>query len=363
MSWPEVSLGEICKPKQHKTIPKSELLDEGFVVYGANGPIGYYSDFTHDRTTIAVTCRGATCGTINVVPPRSYITGNAMALDDLDEGRVDLRFLRYALEHQGFDAVINGAAQPQITRAPLLKYTLPLPPLDEQKRIASILDQADAVRRLRQRALDRLDALGQAIFHEMFGASAKAQRVPLGDIIDVRSSLADPKLPKNRDLPHVGPEHIFSGSGRISWERVVSCQEDGVTSGKYVFEDGDVIYSKIRPYLDKVAIADRKGMCSADMYALNCKKEHSLPSFVHFALGTSEFLSYAAQSSGRANIPKINRKQLLGYPIPLPSLDAQREFESKIRNLEDFRMIAERHSRRTDSLFASLQSRAFRGEL
>lgn len=243
------------------------------------------------------------------------------------------------------------------------ELVLPLPPLDQQKRIAAILDQADALRRLRQRAIDRLNTLGQAIFHEMFGDNAKAQRVPLGDVIEVRSSLADPKLPENRDLPHVGPEHISSGSRRISWERVVSCQEDGVTSGKYVFEEGDVIYSKIRPYLDKVAIADRTGMCSADMYALNCKTKNSLPSFIHFALGTSDFLSYAARSSGRANIPKINRKQLLAYPIPLPTLDAQREFENKIQILEDFRMIAERHARRTGSLFASLQSSAFRGEL
>ncbi|WP_052742124.1 restriction endonuclease subunit S [Kiloniella litopenaei] len=259
---------------------------------------------------------------------------------------------------------INKAVnQASLSTKNLKSIEMQLPPLDEQKRIAAILDQADALRGLRQRAIARLNTLGQAIFHDMFGDSTKAQRMPLGDVINIRSSLADPKLPEYRELPHVGPEHISSGSGRISWERVVSCQEDGVTSGKYVFEEGDIIYSKIRPYLDKVAIADRKGMCSADMYALNCKKEHTLPSFVHFALGTSDFLSYAAQSSGRANIPKINRRQLLGYPIPLPSLGAQREFESKIQKLEEFRKIAERHSRRTESLFASLQSRAFRGEL
>lgn len=72
MSWPGITLGEICRPRQHKTVPATELLDDGYVVYGANGPIGYYSEYTHDRTTIAVTCRGATCGTINIVPPKSY---------------------------------------------------------------------------------------------------------------------------------------------------------------------------------------------------------------------------------------------------------------------------------------------------
>lgn len=283
------------------------------------------------------------------------------------EGKSDLRFLKHWFQSVDFRRQVSqrvtGTAQLNFGPSHLKTMTIELPPLEEQKRIAAILDKTDELRRLRQRGIDRLNSLGQAIFHEMFGDTANAQRVPLGDVIDVRSSLADPKLPEYRDLPHVGPEHISSGSGRISWERVVSCQEDCVNSGKYVFEEGDVIYSKIRPYLDKVAMVDRKGMCSADMYALSCKLEHCLPSFIHFALGTSDFLSYAALSSGRANIPKINRKQLLGYPIPLPTLEEQKKFENKIQRLEESRCVAERHLNRTESLFASLQSRAFRGEL
>jgi type I restriction enzyme S subunit len=138
-------------------------------VFGANGQIGFYSEYTHAEETVAITCRGATCGTINVAPAMSYITGNAMALDNLDTRRVDLRFFVYALRHRGMHDVISGSAQPQITRAPLLDITIPLPPLDEQKRIAAMLDQADELRRKRQRAIDRLNQLGQAIFYEMFG--------------------------------------------------------------------------------------------------------------------------------------------------------------------------------------------------
>ncbi|KKL80281.1 hypothetical protein LCGC14_2006360, partial [marine sediment metagenome] len=91
---------------------------------------------------------------------------------------------------------------------------------------------------------------------------------PLGELVAARSSLEDPKKPQNAQMPHVSPEHIEGGSGRINWSRVRSCEEDGVISGKYVFHPGDIIYSKIRPYLNKIAVADRIGMCSADMYAL-----------------------------------------------------------------------------------------------
>ena len=79
----KIKLTDICNPKQWKTIPTSELLEDGYPVYGANGIIGYYSEFNHKNPVIAVTCRGATCGTINITVSKSYVTGNAMCLDDV----------------------------------------------------------------------------------------------------------------------------------------------------------------------------------------------------------------------------------------------------------------------------------------
>jgi type I restriction enzyme S subunit len=168
MSWPHVALGEICSPKQHKTIPSSALLSEGYPVFGANGQIGFYSEYTHAQETIAITCRGATCGTINVAPAMSYITGNAMALDKLDNKRVDLRFLVYALRHRGLRDVISGSAQPQITRGPLVDLTIPLPPLGEQKRIAQILDQAALIKSHHQQGVERAGELLNSLSSKAF---------------------------------------------------------------------------------------------------------------------------------------------------------------------------------------------------
>jgi type I restriction enzyme S subunit len=168
MSWSSIPLGEICSPKQHPTISSAELTVDGYPVFGANGRIGFYKSYTHDDTTIAVTCRGATCGTVNIVPAYSYITGNAMALDKLDTSRVDLGFLAYALRFRGLSDVISGSAQPQITRGPLLGVQIPLPPLDDQKRIAAILDQADELRQKRRQTLEKLDNLRDSIFIDTF---------------------------------------------------------------------------------------------------------------------------------------------------------------------------------------------------
>ena len=83
--WPKIPLSKVCRPKQWQTISQDKLLTEGFPVYGANGKIGFYSEYNHEYPTILITCRGATCGSINICEPKSYVTGNAMSLDDLDQ--------------------------------------------------------------------------------------------------------------------------------------------------------------------------------------------------------------------------------------------------------------------------------------
>jgi type I restriction enzyme S subunit len=172
LPWDEVALMDLCSPKQWPTISGQDLTPSGFPVYGANGRIGFYSTYNHEEPTILVACRGATCGAINVCEPRSYVTGNAMALDDLESSRVELRFMVHALTVRGFDDAITGTAQPQITRESLRRVKLPLPSLGEQRRIADILDKADAIRRKRKEAIALTEDLLRSAFLETFGDPA-----------------------------------------------------------------------------------------------------------------------------------------------------------------------------------------------
>ena len=94
--WISCSIFDLCTPKQWKTIPTDALLDNGYVVYGANGIIGKYDQYTHEQPTVMITCRGATCGNVHISQPFSYINGNAMALDNLCI--VDLKYIFYYLK-------------------------------------------------------------------------------------------------------------------------------------------------------------------------------------------------------------------------------------------------------------------------
>jgi len=138
--WVNASLFDICSPKQWPTISIKQLMKSGYPVYGANGKIGFYSSYNHENETILITCRGATCGVLNVCEAKSYVNGNAMALDNLDQNYVLLDYLFSALLDCGTKDAISGTAQPQITKAGLEVVSVPIAPLNEQKRIVAKIE-------------------------------------------------------------------------------------------------------------------------------------------------------------------------------------------------------------------------------
>ncbi len=200
----KVKLTEICTPKQWKTIPANELLDEGYPVYGANGIIGYYDKYNHENPVVTITCRGATCGTVNITEPKSYITGNAMCLDNVRPD-ILLEYLYYCLLHYDFSNVISGSAQPQITRQGLEKVKIAICSIEEQNKRTSSLRKISTVIAARQRQLQKLDELVKSRFVEMFG---------------------DPKInPNNYPVCQLSDFIVFLTSGSRGWAQY--CADDG----------------------------------------------------------------------------------------------------------------------------------------
>lgn len=273
---------------------------------------------------------------------------------DLDS-RYLLHYLRRpALISEGESRMTGSGGQRRVPANFLEKLPIPLPPLDEQRRIAEILDR---IAKCRQHARNAMDAATE------FSAASTlqdSQTIPFGEIATVRSGTTNPTIPENRNYPHVAPDNITPQSGRII--NVKSVTEDGVTSGKYKFNKGDVLYSKIRPYLNKVSIAPFDGLCSADMYAIEPKEGYTAQ-FVAEVLQSNLFLTYAAKNSGRASIPKINRRALLSFPIPTATQEAVSTI-SRTRLIRDELINTYgKKAEKLDELYNSLATRAFAGEL
>ncbi len=252
----------------------------------------------------------------------------------------------------------------------LAAVRIPFPPLVEQKRIAAIMNERMAtVERARAAAEAQLEAakgLPAAYLRAIFN-SPEAQKWPrksLGETCEIVARQVDPKLPEFGALPHVNGENIESGTCRLLYLNTAA--QEGMRSGKYLFEAGDVLYSKLRPYLRKVAVVDFRGVCSADMYPIRVNRELLDPHFAAWLLLSDEFTRYADDESRRARMPKLNRDQLFAWSAPAPPLAEQRRIASMLSEqmavAERTRKPLEEQLDTINKLPATLLRRAFAGE-
>lgn len=142
--WEIKKLGEVCELYQPSTISIKEMIQNGsFPVFGANGIIGRYNKYNHEEPQLLITCRGATCGAVNISEPKSWINGNAMVVRP-KENVLLLKFIEYFFRGPiDLTKAITGAAQPQITRQSLFPIEINFPKsITEQERIVFFLDEA-----------------------------------------------------------------------------------------------------------------------------------------------------------------------------------------------------------------------------
>lgn len=197
----------------------------------------------------------------------------------------------------------------------------------------------------------------------MFGDAGDQQRWVRGTLdglASIDAPMVDPRKPEYADLLHYGPDRIEKGTGRLM--PALSARQDGLTSGKFLCNRNHILYSKIRPYLNKVALCEVDCLCSADVYPVTAGDQMDRV-FLWFILRSPDFLRYAESCSNRANIPKLNRDQFFGYSTIMPPIELQRAFTERIRGVQSLETSANYHLSKANEAFSSLQHRAFSGQL
>lgn len=197
-------------------------------------------------------------------------------------------------------------------------WQIPLPSLAEQRRIVEVMRAVDA----HMEALEEeADSAWSSLSFVRDDLLAQAPLVGLASVCALKARLVDPTTIEHRDMVHVGVESIRKNSGRVVGARTAA--EDAVTSGKYRFEATDVVFSKIRPALRKVALPGFQGLCSADAYPLSPAPDVP-PGLLREALLFEPVVERVVQMSGRTKMPKVNRTELFSIEVPMPEV-ADRE--------------------------------------
>lgn len=154
---------------------------------------------------------------------------------------------------------------------------------------------------------------------------------PLLTTVRIANGQVDPRVEPYRAMTLVAPDHIESGTGRLLSRQTASDQR--AISGKYLFGRGDIVYSKIRPYLRKAVLAEFDGLCSADMYPLKPAADVAGGFMLGILLG-HRFTKYAESVSVRSGMPKINRAELADFVVALPSALEQRAIATALCDVD-----------------------------
>ncbi len=155
---------------------------------------------------------------------------------------------------------------------------------------------------------------------------------PLLSTVRIANGQVSPRVEPYKSMVLVAPDHIESSTGKLLAKKTAA--EQGAISGKYVFESGDIVYSKIRPYLRKAILADFSGLCSADMYPLKPATDISARYILAVILGY-RFSKYAESVSVRSGMPKINRTELADFSLAVPLPPEQRAIAKALSDADE----------------------------
>ena len=242
----------------------------------------------------------------------------------------------------------------------LNKVIVPIPSMEEQRKIAGSLQKVDELIALRKEQLAKLDQLVKSQFIELFGDLKSNpynwECKNLLDVADIDTVMVS-DYEKYADYPHIGIDSIEKNTGRLFGYRTIA--EDGVISGKYLFTEKHIIYSKIRPNLNKVALPDFDGLCSADAYPILPKENICLRIYLGYVMRSEFFLDYILPFSRRANMPKVNKEQLSGFVLPVPNIELQQQFAAFVEQTDKSKLAIQQSLDKLELLKKSLMQQYF----
>lgn len=262
-----------------------------------------------------------------------------------------------------------GAAQPNINGTKLSEFIVPVAPQGEQKRIVEKLDalltRIDTAIEHLQESVTLADVLVKSSLSSMLTKQEHWDKVSLSDVCQITSKLCDPREEQYLDMFHVGGANITSFSGELI--DLKTARDEKLISGKFPFDNSMVLYSKIRPYLMKVARPSFSGICSADIYPLTPDNQKMSRDFLFYLLLSDLFTQYAIEGSSRAGMPKVNRNHLFNFEFYLPPIDEQKSIcESLDALVEKTNEVSKELTGKLSylaGLKASILDSAFKGEL
>ncbi|MDX1350364.1 MAG: restriction endonuclease subunit S [Putridiphycobacter sp.] len=336
---------------------KAGKLQKGDIVYCIRGSIGKFAIIDFDK--------GAIASSLCIIRINKTIESSLLCY------YLDSHLCR--LEIHKFD---NGTAQPNLSAKDFKKFQLPLPPLVEQKaivkKIEELFSSLDSGIADLKRAQDQLKIYRQAVLKKAFeGELTKEWRklqmvkyewenVHLDEVLIQSKEKHKPE--KIENLFYVGLEHIEKETGNLT-ENV---GEEEIKTVKNKFISGQILYGKLRPYLNKVHLAKKEGVCSTDILVFT-PSEKIYGKYALLFMLSRQFVNDMSNNTNGVNLPRVSTKYVNEYKVPLPSLKEQhqivQEIESRLSVCDAVEQSITESLDKAQALRQSILKKAFEGKL
>ena len=282
------------------------------------------------------------------------------------------KYLQYALNTKGIRNKIEsqktGTTRERITRKKLGELEISLPPLEQQKKIAAILDAADELRQKDKALIAKYDELTQELFLDMFGD-------PVSNPKGWKYKALNELVSKLGDGLHGTPVYSDDGdyffingnnleSGKIS----ITPNTKKIDEAEYLKHKKDLnettMLVSINGTIGKVAFYNNeKIILGKSACYFNVLKDSVNEIFLYHIFKSNYFLRYSSSLSTGSTIQNVSLKTMREFPIPCPQIKLQQEFAERVKVIEEQKSIAQASAIKSEELFNSLLQKAFNGEL
>ena len=394
-SWKWVRLDDIFylkagKNKKAKDISDSKDENNKYLCYGGNGIRGYVADYNQEGKHPLIGRQGALCGNVHIAQGKFYATEHAIVVHLF--GNVDYKWSAIFLKAINLNQYATSTAQPGLSVTRINRVLIPLPPLEEQKRIVSKIEKlmplvdeyAESYNRLQKIDNEFEDKLKQSVLqYAMEGKLVKQDPndEPASELIkkietEKAELIKEGKIKKSKKLPAVtDDEKPFDIPDSWEWVRLKQITTYGnfnsikgssipdnswvvdmkdvrkngggfseivrrkstniYKSNKYSFNKNAVLYGKLRPYLRKVEIAQTSGFTTTEMLPINVVDLSTLvPQYLRYAMLSPYFVNSVNDSMYGMKMPRVGTTFLAKMVVPLPPLEEQKRIVEKVEELQ-----------------------------
>ncbi|ADC66321.1 restriction modification system DNA specificity domain protein [Ferroglobus placidus DSM 10642] len=359
--WGVVKLGKVVEVWDKYRIPvKEQDRKPGPYPYcGANGIIDYVDGYTHDGEFVLLAEDGGYFGPFEksaYIMRGKFWANNHVHILKAIANKMTSEFLMFYLNFMDLRPFLTGSTRPKLTQTDMLRIPLPKPSLPEQKAIAEILSTVDRAIEKTDEIIAKVERLKKGLMQELLAGRVRVKvengkirfyretrfkdseigKVPedwevvkLGKVAEQRKEIVDP-TEVDPVTPYVGLEHVNSGETKLS--NFGKAEE--VVSSKYRFYIRDILYGKLRPYLDKAVISNINGVCSTDFIVMRTKRDYTIPDFLIYVLHTKRFIDYSTAGMTGTNHPRTSWNWIAKFEFPLPPLQEQKAIAEILSTLD-----------------------------